>query len=291
MQIIFSNLSFVRCRAAFCFFKRKCTMMAPLLFCLMLSSCEKQFALKGEASPSAKAASISEADEARGTGGHTASELQTFRGRKIIKKGDISVSCGNMARETEKIFLLIKKYGAYIAEEAENSGEYQTSKFLKIKIPSENFDDFITELTKEVKRITDKDISLEDVTEECIDIDARLKVKKEAEKRYVSLLQSAKTVSEILEIQHKIQELQSDIESIEGRRTFLQNQVQFSTLNLSLYEGSQNRGGKLSPLFFGFGTAFFDGIAYFLSFIGFIIRFWIFIVIIGIGVFLWRIKK
>ena len=95
---------------------------------------------------------------------------------------------------------------------------------------------FLTELLGGIKRIDNKNITIEDVTEEFIDITARLNVKKAAENRYLQLLTQAKTIKDILEIENQIQALRSEIESIEGRLKYLENSVHYSSLTVRMYE-------------------------------------------------------
>jgi hypothetical protein len=54
-------------------------------------------------------------------------------------------------------------------------------------------------------------------------------------------LKKAKNVIEILEIEKQIGQLRSEIESIEGRLKYLQNQVSFSTLTMTFYEDLPNQ--------------------------------------------------
>ena len=74
-------------------------------------------------------------------------------------------------------------------------------------------------------------IDSQDVTEEYIDITARLKTKKELEARYLELLKKANKVEEIVSIEKEIGNLRSDIESIEGRLRYINNAVAYSTLD------------------------------------------------------------
>lgn len=107
---------------------------------------------------------------------------------------------------------------------------------MSIRIPKAHFDVFVTELSGGVKKIDKKSITVQDVTEEFIDSTARLAVKKETEQGYLRLLNQAKTIKDILDIQNELQDIRSDIESIEGRLRYLKNSVNFSTLHISMYQ-------------------------------------------------------
>ncbi len=156
--------------------------------------------------------------------------------RKLIKTGDIEFKTADLKEERSAIDRLIKKHNAYIQSENEQAYGRRVVHELSIRIPKDKFDMFLTELLGGIKRIDNKNITIEDVTEEFIDITARLNVKKAAENRYLQLLTQAKTIKDILEIENQIQALRSEIESIEGRLKYLENSVHYSSLTVRMYE-------------------------------------------------------
>ena len=128
-----------------------------------------------------------------------------------------------------------------------------------------------------------------DVTEEFVDGLARLKIKKETEQTYLKILSQAKTVKDILDVQNQIQDLRSDIEAIEGRLRYLQKSVNYSTLNISMYQIINSSIAR--PSFFTKAlNAVKEGIGLFSDIIIGILYLWIFILII-IAVAVIIIKK
>jgi hypothetical protein len=79
-------------------------------------------------------------------------------------------------------------------------------------------------------------IDAKDVTEEYIDVEARLKTKKELEQKYLALLKQAKSVSDILSIEHQAGIIRAEIESMQGRINYLRDQVAFSTIRINYYQ-------------------------------------------------------
>jgi len=156
--------------------------------------------------------------------------------RKFIKNGQIDFETENLNKTRGHIFNAIKKSGGYISSENEFKNSYEISSNISIRIPADNFDNFIEEITLGVEHFDRKEINVQDVTAEFVDIEARLKTKKELENRYVEILKQANTVSEILEVERQIGDLRAEIESFEGRLKYLNNQVSYSTLNVRIYE-------------------------------------------------------
>ena len=159
-----------------------------------------------------------------------------IKDRKIIKEGEIYFESSNLTETRKQIDKAIQKYKAYISKEDEHSYDERMTQNMVIRVPAENFDKLVTEITEGIKKFDTKRIEVKDVTEEYFDIQIRLRVKKETENRYRQLLTQAKTVKDILAIEKQIGILREEIESIEGRLKFLQDRISYSTLKISFYE-------------------------------------------------------
>ena len=181
-------------------------------------------------------ADVDTADMQRPLDGTEAANTAAMLDRQLIKEGSINFETHDIAETRQHIESLVQKYGAYISQENERATYSRIYQNMSIRIPKAHFDVFVTELSGGVKKIDEKSITVQDVTEEFIDSTARLAVKKETEQGYLRLLNQAKTIKDILDIQNELQDIRSDIESIEGRLRYLKNSVNFSTLHISMYQ-------------------------------------------------------
>ncbi|MDI9603962.1 MAG: DUF4349 domain-containing protein [Bacteroidota bacterium] len=177
---------------------------------------------------------INETDETVETT-ETAKTAETVE-RKLIKEGQVEFETDDLNSTRETIFEAVRKYKGYVSSDQEFKSPGRKSNIVIIRVPADNFDNLLSDATQGVKRFESKEINVKDVTEEFLDIQARLKTKKGLEQRFIDLLKVAKNVTEILEIEKQIGELRSDIESIEGRLKYLQDRVSFSTLTMTFYE-------------------------------------------------------
>jgi len=210
--------------------------------------------------------------------------------KKLIKNGDVEFESENLTETRENILKAIEKFKGYSSSDNEYKNSYEISNTINIRVPSENFDKLLTEITFGVDRFDRKEINVKDVTAEFLDIEARLKTKKELENRYLEILKKANKVSEILEVEKQIGELRSEIESIEGRLKYLNNQVSFSTLNVRIYQtiSKQTEFGKK------FKNGFKNGWDNLILFFVFLVNIWPFILIIfGVLILIrvWRKRK
>lgn len=164
--------------------------------------------------------------------------------QKIIKSGNITVQTTDADKTKSLIYKYAKRFDGWIVSENSSTYDGQTHYSLSVRIPAQYFDQMLDSIAKSGKHIDEKYISANDVTEEYIDIEARLKTKKELEARYLDLLKKATKVEEILSIEKEIGVLRADIESIEGRLRYLNNSVKYSTLQINYYEPTKNFGNK-----------------------------------------------
>ena len=211
--------------------------------------------------------------------------------RKLIKKGSIAFESSDVNETKREINKLVSKYRGYIGNEHINKEYDRISHSLTVRIPSEHFDAFLEGITSVTKELEDKTIHVEDVTEEFIDIQARIKTKKAVEARYEELLNRANTIEEILKVENQIGNLRAEIESMEGRLRYLKNRIGLSTLNIDYYQKIE--GTVDSPDSFGskFKDALYKGWQGLELLVIGIAHLWIIIVLVFIGYFIYKIRK
>lgn len=210
--------------------------------------------------------------------------------RKLIKNGTISLEVRDIKTEKIKVDSLIKKYKAYFDKETTNRYDNSTILTLKIRIPSQNFEKFIVGIEKGGNKITNKEISTEDVTEEYIDLETRLLNKRKFMSRYQELLKSARNIKEMLEIQEKIRSLEEEIESATGRLKYISNQVSYSTLELRLEQENDFKYviEKRDNVYEKLKQSIIGGWFVFVDFLYILLYNWVFIIFISIGIYLFR---
>ena len=126
--------------------------------------------------------------------------------------------------------------------------------YLTARIPAENLDRFLETLETVSGRITQKDISAENMTEQYKDLRGRLDNATVQRDRLRELLDQAENVSDLMQIERSLSEAQSTVESLTGQINHLDQRVSFSTVSISLNEETpaqsvrQTDGGFLNRL-------------------------------------------
>ena len=215
------------------------------------------------------------------------STVQSGVNRKLIRNGSIDFKVKEVKQTKIDIEKICKELNAYSSNESENNFGDRLQYIQTIRVPADKFDALFTRIEPLAVKVENKNISTEDVTEEFIDVEARLNTKKELETRYLEILKQAKTVEEIISVESKIANVRSEIESMQGRLEYLKNQVSLSTVNVSYYETLGTD--------FGFATKLVDslkdGWQNLLSFIILLITLWPFGIALGLLLIWWKNRK
>ena len=209
--------------------------------------------------------------------------------QKIIKTGSVRFETNDLEKTYQQVFLAAKKYKSNIQNDSEGKEYGSIYKRMTVRVPSQNFDLFLNEISQGVTFFDTKEVSAEDVTEQYIDIEARLIAKKRLENRYLELLKKATKVIEILEIEKQLSAIREEIESKQGQLLYLQNQISMSTITIEFYKTvAENEGATIS-----YGSKIWNGIVSgFNSFSDFLISLisvWPFLIVLAVVIY--GIKK
>lgn len=175
-------------------------------------------------------------------------EIKIPADRKIIREGDLTFETSDIKKTKNIIIKVTRELDGYITKETSYDYPDRIQETLIIRVSSDRFDSLVTEISQNAKRIESKNISSRDVTEEYIDVEARVKTKKELEARYMELLRKASSVEEMLSIEREMGKLREEIESVEGRLKYLNDRVSFSSLTVSYYQKISSEFGFWSKL-------------------------------------------
>ncbi|WP_182200686.1 DUF4349 domain-containing protein [Paraliobacillus salinarum] len=157
--------------------------------------------------------------------------------RKIIYNANVTLEVKDFQGTIERLEKEIDGAGGYIV----SSDSYQIEKnvhegTITARIPQEQFEAFISMVEKSDMKVTQKNISGEDVTEQYVDLEARLKSKQVVEKRLLAFMEQAEKTEDLLKISNDLANVQEEIEQITGRMNYLKNKSDFATVSLHIQE-------------------------------------------------------
>jgi len=192
-----------------------------VLIPLLVSACSKKEVSVGRAGPGRMA------------------ELHIEQGRSYVLSASQTVEVKEVERAIKDVESIVKKTGGHVQSQSVREDEQA---HLTLRVPPGQLLptlDALAALGKEEHR----SVSSEDVTEKYIDTEARLKNAIALRDRLKALLNQAKDVKDVLEIEKELARVQGDIDSMDGRLKKLKEQVDYATVDLTL-----NRRKILGPL-------------------------------------------
>lgn len=205
---------------------------------------------------------------------------------KLIKMGSLEMKVSDLGETKVALAKILKTVEARTTAEMMRDTEDRKEMQLTIRVPAHRFDSLMMALEKLALRVDQQNISTDNVTEEFIDVEARLRTKRELENRYRELLQQARSVADLLAIEGQLASVRGEIESMEGRLKYLNDEVAMSTIQLTYYEAL--------GVDFGFGgkfvTSLQEGWDNLLGFMIFLVRIWPFTIMVGVGG-IWLVRK
>jgi len=156
--------------------------------------------------------------------------------KKIIKKATLRLEIKDFKNYNSYVNKVTKQYGSYITQEAQDFSIEKLETTITIKVPVAQFESLMNSLPAENTKVLEKRINAEDVGGEIADTRSRLETKKQMRLKYLDFLKQSKNISEVLQVQNEINDIQEEIESATGRMNYLSHQTAYSTVDLSFYE-------------------------------------------------------
>lgn len=149
--------------------------------------------------------------------------------RKLIRTGTLNLEVSSLEDGADAVAAWVLKYNGYVS----NSNQYSNSSYFVVRIPAELFDDAMNSFAG-LGKVQSRSVQADDVTDSYYDLKTRLETKKLLREKYNQYLKKAENVKDLMEIERNLNDVISEIESMEGRLKLLTNQIDYSTINIYL---------------------------------------------------------
>jgi len=159
--------------------------------------------------------------------------------RKIIRNADLTLEVGAPAEVQRKITSIAESLGGFVVTSESKLRQVGDSRQelevnLVIRVPATQFGSALDQIRGTGSRVLQEKMTGQDVTEEFIDLEARIKTQKALELQFLEIMKQAHKVEDALEVQRQIAEVRTEIEKLEGRKRFLENRASLSTITVAL---------------------------------------------------------
>ncbi len=154
--------------------------------------------------------------------------------RRTISRASVSVEVEEVQRAVERVNAIAEAHGGFV-EQLSSSGSGPAMRAdLTVRVLQENFTDAVLEI-QNLGEVQDLNLGQEDVTEQFIDLEARLKSAQREEESLLSLLDRASSIEHVLTIERELSRVRSQIERLQGQLNHLQQRADLATIHVSLF--------------------------------------------------------
>lgn len=214
---------------------------------------------------------------------------------KMIKTAQYRFQVNNVKKSQELIEAAVRKYSAYIASSNLELENPVLTEHVTIRVLSDYFDDLLKAIEGEAVFVNYRKINTEDASKEFVDLESRLRTKREVEQRYADILRhKAGTIEELLKAEQQIGELHEEIEATVSRINFLHDQVRYSTIQLEFYQIAEQQVVEIKSgpsLTEKFSQAFGAGLSGFMNILVTLAYLWPLIILSGASWYFFWFKR
>lgn len=160
--------------------------------------------------------------------------------RKILRNGDLVLEVSDPIVSQRQITSIAESLGGFVVSsesrqrQPQDAGKQELEIYLVVRVAASHFAAALDQIRSQGNRVIQEKTTGQDVTEEFIDLEARIKTQKALESQFLEIMKQANKVGDALEVQRQVADVRTEIEKLEGRKRFLENRASLSTITVSL---------------------------------------------------------
>lgn len=211
-------------------------MALGLLAALGCDAESKMNMAKADSAPATTPAAQDRPADTRGKGESSATDAADLpTKRMVIRKATVNLEVEEPEKASAAVAALITSgQGFIVSSQTSGAGSVVRRATMTARVPSSAFETTLAAMRK-VGTLRGETISGQDVTEEFVDLQARLRTQRALEQRFVRLLTETQTVESTIRVEQELARVRGTIERMQGRSTLLQDQVKLSTITVHLH--------------------------------------------------------
>jgi hypothetical protein len=170
----------------------------------------------------------------------TAASAAEAADRKIIRNANLTIEVNSTTDMQHKVTSIAEAHGGFVvtseARQRESADPARRTLDIKlvVRVPAERFGSALDQIRGLATTLREENVTGQDVTEEFIDLEARIRTQRALELQFLEIMKQARKVEDALEVQRQIADVRTDIEKLEGRKRFLENRASLSTIVVNL---------------------------------------------------------
>ncbi|WP_052410277.1 DUF4349 domain-containing protein [Paenibacillus durus] len=172
--------------------------------------------------------------------GFASGDVAAGLNNKLIYHANLNMEVENYEQAQTEVRNMINLARGYILGFTETMSDSEHGGTFVIKVPASGFSSFLDSLEKIKSESLQSSIEGQDVSEEYVDLEARLKAKQLLESQYVEFMKKATKATDLVSFANELGKIQEEIEQIKGRMRYIDQNVLYSTVELRLYQPDES---------------------------------------------------
>lgn len=160
-------------------------------------------------------------------------------GQKIIRTGSLMLRVDDAAKQMEALKQLAERMGGFISSaNLTDNGGVKTA-YATLRVPTDKYRSTVDEAKKLATLVLSEQESGDDVTDQFVDLEARLKAARAEEAQYLEILKTARTIEDTLAVTERLANVRARIEQMDGQMRYLNDKTSFATLSVTMTEDTR----------------------------------------------------
>jgi hypothetical protein len=155
--------------------------------------------------------------------------------RMVVFTAELELEVEDVDSALDAISIYAVESGGFVAGVSATEGE---GGIIAIRVPQETFYEAIREIER-LGEVNAKEVKGEDITEDYVDLDARLRNLRSQEERLLEILGMCVDVEEMLKVEKELERVRGGIEGLTGEMRYIEGRVELATITVSLEEARE----------------------------------------------------
>ena len=159
--------------------------------------------------------------------------------RRVIRTGHVVLDVEDFDQSRRNLTEAVQQRGGYVSDSTQQRNSVGEETYLTgsvtLRVPQDDFKAMMERVESEGTVETSR-TNTNDVTEQLVDIEARLENLRAERDRLRELYERANETEEILQVQERLSDVQGEIERLEAQKQSLERRVAYSTITVELRE-------------------------------------------------------
>lgn len=174
----------------------------------------------------------------------SASKTYNLDTEKIIYTAYADIESLEFDETVQAVYDMMERFGAYIESSSVSGTDYATKHYggksyrradFTIRVPVQHYSEMSVSLT-EIGNVVSYSSESKNITAQFTDTESRLKAYRTEYERLLEMMENAKTVEEMIQVEARLSEVEYNIESLTGTLRVWQDKVDYSTIRLNVRE-------------------------------------------------------